>query len=116
MNEPYTPYEPFTPSQPQGSSATREEGSTLASDMTDAAAEFESRETRMRHMASAEVESPARSTTTAFPANAEQVLDDAQERIRAFQRESERYIRENPARSVFYMLGVGFVLGLICRR
>lgn len=116
MNEPYTPYEPFTPSQPEGSRARREEGSTLASDMTEEAAEFESRETRMRHMASAEVESPARSTTSAVPANAEQVLVDAQERIRAFQRESERYIRENPARSILYMLGVGFVLGLISRR
>jgi len=45
-----------------------------------------------------------------------EVLDDALHRVRSFQDDSKRYVRENPTKAVFTALGVGFVLGLIFRR
>ncbi len=47
---------------------------------------------------------------------AEQVWDDARERVRTLQEDGEQYVRENPTKAVFTALGIGFVLGLIFRR
>ena len=47
---------------------------------------------------------------------AEEVWDDALDRVRSFQDDSKQYIRENPTKAVFTALGVGLVLGLIFRR
>ena len=43
-------------------------------------------------------------------------MDDARRRVRSFQDDSKRYVRENPMKAVFTALGVGFVLGMIFRR
>ena len=47
---------------------------------------------------------------------AEEVWNDASNRVRSFQEDTEQYVRENPTKAVFTALGVGFVLGLIFRR
>ena len=47
---------------------------------------------------------------------AEEVWDNARDRVRDFQDDSKQYVRENPTKAVFTALGVGLVLGLIFRR
>jgi ElaB/YqjD/DUF883 family membrane-anchored ribosome-binding protein len=47
---------------------------------------------------------------------AEEVWDNARDRIRDFQDDSKQYVRKNPSKAVFTALGAGFVLGLIFRR
>ena len=47
---------------------------------------------------------------------AEEVWDNACDRVRDFQDDSKQYVRKNPSKAVFTALGVGFVLGLIFRR
>ena len=47
---------------------------------------------------------------------AEEVWDDARDRVRSFQDDSKQYVRENPTKAVFTALGIGLVLGLIFRR
>jgi len=47
---------------------------------------------------------------------AEEVWDNARDRVRDFQDDSKQYVRRNPSKAVFTALGVGFVLGLIFRR
>jgi ElaB/YqjD/DUF883 family membrane-anchored ribosome-binding protein len=47
---------------------------------------------------------------------AEEVWDDARDRVRSFQDDSKQYIRENPTKAVITALGIGLVLGLIFRR
>ena len=51
-----------------------------------------------------------------YRGRAETVWNDALGRVRDFQDESEKYVRENPTKAVFTALGVGFVLGMIFRR
>jgi ElaB/YqjD/DUF883 family membrane-anchored ribosome-binding protein len=45
-----------------------------------------------------------------------EVWDDALHRVRSFQDDSKQYVRQNPTRTVFTALGVGFVLGLVFLR
>jgi ElaB/YqjD/DUF883 family membrane-anchored ribosome-binding protein len=47
---------------------------------------------------------------------AEEVWDDARDRVRSFPDDSKQYIRENPTKAVVTALGIGLVLGLIFRR
>jgi ElaB/YqjD/DUF883 family membrane-anchored ribosome-binding protein len=47
---------------------------------------------------------------------AKQTWDDARDRVRMFQEDANQYVRENPTKTVFTALGIGFVLGLIFRR
>ena len=47
---------------------------------------------------------------------AEEVWNNARDRVRDFQDDSKQYVRKNPSKAVFTALGVGFVLGLIFRR
>jgi ElaB/YqjD/DUF883 family membrane-anchored ribosome-binding protein len=47
---------------------------------------------------------------------AEEVWDNARDRVRSFQDDSKQYVRKNPSKAVFIALAVGFVLGLIFRR
>jgi len=51
-----------------------------------------------------------------YRGRAETVWNDALGRVRDFQDDSEKYVRENPTKAVFTALGVGFVLGMIFRR
>lgn len=47
---------------------------------------------------------------------AEVAYQDARERFRDIQHESEVYIRENPLKAVLIAAGAGFVLGLLARK
>ena len=47
---------------------------------------------------------------------AEGVWDDALHRVRSFQDDSKQYVRENPTKSVFAALAIGFVLAFILKR
>jgi ElaB/YqjD/DUF883 family membrane-anchored ribosome-binding protein len=47
---------------------------------------------------------------------AEEVWDDARDRVRSFQDDGKQYVRKNPSKAVFSALEAGFVLGLIFRR
>lgn len=51
-----------------------------------------------------------------YRGKAEEAWNDASDRVRSFQEDTEQYVRENPTKAVFTALGVGFVLGLIFRR
>ena len=51
-----------------------------------------------------------------YRGRAEEVWNDASDRVRSFQEDTEQYVRENPTKAVFTALGIGFVLGLIFRR
>ena len=46
---------------------------------------------------------------------AEEHFTDARERIGDWQEETERYVRENPTKSVLIALGVGFLVGRLFR-
>ena len=47
---------------------------------------------------------------------AQEVWDDARERVRTVKQDAEEYVRENPTKAIISALGVGFVLGLIVFR
>ena len=51
-----------------------------------------------------------------YRGRAEEYWNDASNRVRSFQDDTEQYVRENPTKAVLTALGVGFVLGLIFRR
>ena len=60
--------------------------------------------------------SAAGATADEYRARGKEVWNDAVDRVRSFQDDSEQYVRKNPMKAVFTALGVGFVLGLIFRR
>jgi len=51
-----------------------------------------------------------------YRGKAEEAWNEASDRVRSFQEDTEQYVRENPTKAVFSALGIGFVLGLIFRR
>ncbi len=76
---------------------------------------FESGKTHARKAAE-DLKSAAGAVAEEYRGKAEEVWDEAKDRVRTFQEDGEQYIRENPTKAVFVALGVGFVLGLIFRR
>src|SRR6476620_3679012 len=60
--------------------------------------------------------STAGATTSKYLDRAEEVWDDARDRVRSFQDDSKQYVRKNPSKAVFTALGIGLVLGFIFRR
>ena len=60
-----------------------------------------------------------KSTVTAvaqdYTDKAGEALDEAKQRVRTLREDGEDYVRENPMKTVFTALGVGFMLGLIFR-
>ena len=51
-----------------------------------------------------------------YRGRAEEVWNDASDRVRSFQDDTEQYVRENPTKAVLAAVGIGFILGLIFRR
>jgi ElaB/YqjD/DUF883 family membrane-anchored ribosome-binding protein len=66
--------------------------------------------------AAEDLRSAAGATTDEYLGRAERVWDDARHRVRSFQDDSERYVRENPTKAVFTALAVGFLLGFTFHR
>jgi ElaB/YqjD/DUF883 family membrane-anchored ribosome-binding protein len=66
--------------------------------------------------AAEDLKSAAGETVGEYHEKAEQVWDDARDRVRTFKQDAEQYVRENPIMAVFSALGIGFVLGLIIYR
>lgn len=66
--------------------------------------------------AAEDLKSAAGAVAGEYRGRAEEVWNDARYRVRSFQEDSEEYVRENPTKSVFTALAIGFVLGLIFRR
>jgi ElaB/YqjD/DUF883 family membrane-anchored ribosome-binding protein len=66
--------------------------------------------------AAQDLRSAAGATADEYLDRAERMWDDAVHRVRSFQDDSKRYVRENPTKAIFIAFGVGFVLGLIFRR
>jgi ElaB/YqjD/DUF883 family membrane-anchored ribosome-binding protein len=66
--------------------------------------------------AAEDLRSAAGAVADQYRGRAEEVWNDASDRVRSFQEDTEQYVRENPTKAVFTALGIGFVLGLIFRR
>ena len=81
---------------------------------TDPSIKFESGET---HKASStdDVKTATGATADKYRDKAEEVLDDAQERVQSFQKEIEGEVRENRTKAIFTVLGIGFLNVLILR-
>ena len=103
---------PQTAQTSSGVTDTNELQSTLAgSAMTDAGVKPQSTGTH-----EPEAAKDLKSTAGAIAGKVEQTWDDARDRARLFQEDSKQYVRENPTKTVFMALGIGFVLGLIFGR
>jgi len=63
-----------------------------------------------------QLRSAAGAVAEEYRGRAEEVWQDASDRVRSFQDDAEQYVRDNPTKAIFTALGVGFVLGLIFRR
>lgn len=66
--------------------------------------------------AAEDFKSAAGAVADQYRGRAEEVWNDATDRVRTFQDDTEQYVRDNPTKAVFSALGIGFVLGLIFRR
>jgi len=63
-----------------------------------------------------DLKSAAPAVAIDYAEKASAVFDEAKERVRTLREDGEDYVRKNPMKAVFTALGVGFVLGLICKR
>lgn len=90
----FKPGQPSTPFVPQGGGATTHE---MASPIENLA-------------------SAAGNKAKEYQGKTEKAWDDAQDRVRTFQKDGERYVRQNPIKAIASALGIGLVLGLIFRR
>jgi len=66
--------------------------------------------------AAGDLRSAAGAVAEEYRGRAEEVWQDASQRVRGFQDDAEQYVRDNPTKAIFTALGIGFVLGLIFRR
>ena len=74
------------------------------------------RATEDARRAASDLRSAAGAVAEEYRGRAEEVWQDASNRVRSFQEDTEQYVRDNPTKAIFTALGVGFVLGLIFRR
>jgi ElaB/YqjD/DUF883 family membrane-anchored ribosome-binding protein len=97
-----------------GMTDTNELQSTRAgSSVTDT--ELQSTQTHGQ-LAAEDLKSAAGAIAGRYRSKIEQTWDDARDRARMFQEDANQYVRENPTKTVFTALGIGFILGLIFRR
>ena len=66
--------------------------------------------------AAAEIRDAAAEAAREFRDRAESAAGEWTEKVRGVQKEVEDYVRENPTKSILAAVGIGFVIGLICRR
>jgi ElaB/YqjD/DUF883 family membrane-anchored ribosome-binding protein len=91
------------------------EAQQTASAPTNAQGKLESSRTHARQAAE-DLKSAAGVTAGEYRGKAEQAWDEAKDRVRTFQQDTDQYVRENPTKAVFTALAIGFVLGLTFRR
>lgn len=82
---------------------------------TGAQNKLESSRTYTAHAAE-DLKSAATGMAEDYRGKAEQIWDDAKERVGTLQENGENYVRQNPMKAVFTALGIGFALGLTFRR
>jgi ElaB/YqjD/DUF883 family membrane-anchored ribosome-binding protein len=90
----------------------REEGPSASPQ----AAEKAERGATHSRQAGEDLRSAVGATTDEYLGRAEGIWNDTRDRVRSFQDDGERYVRENPTKAVFAALGVGFLLGFTFRR
>ena len=112
MDEPDESYAPFESAK---ASAPGDASLSSETESSDPIKECDSTSTQTGR-ATDDLKAAARATADEYRVKAEQAWGDAQERVRTIHRESEKYVRENPTKAIFSILGIGFVLGLIFRR
>ena len=66
--------------------------------------------------AASEMRDAAAEAAREFRERAGSVAGEWQGKARDIQKELEEYVRKNPAKSILAAAGIGFVVGLICRR
>ena len=62
-----------------------------------------------------EIREAAARTAEELKGVASEQLEDSREKLDELRREGERYVRENPAKSVLIALGLGFIIGRIIK-
>ena len=55
-------------------------------------------------------------TARSYQGQSGEVWEQARERVQTLKHDTDKYIRQNPAKAVFTALAIGFVLGLMRRR
>ena len=66
--------------------------------------------------AAAEMREAAAEAAREFRERAGGVAGEWQDKAQGVQQELEDYVRKHPAKSILAAVGIGFVIGLICRR
>ena len=66
--------------------------------------------------AAAEVRDAAAEAAREIKDRANAFAGEWKEKVGDVQKDVEQYVRENPTKSVLAAIGVGFVIGLICRK
>lgn len=92
--------------------------------MSEAAAEnpgngvHESQESAQDHVraAAADVRDAAAEAAREVRERANAIAGEFKGKMNDWQKDAEQYVRENPTKSVLAAIGVGFVIGLICRK
>ena len=92
--------------------------------MSEAAAEkpgngiHDSLESSHEHVraAAADVRDAATEAAREVKDRANVIADELKGKVNDWQKDAEQYVRENPTKSVLAAVGVGFVIGLICRK
>jgi ElaB/YqjD/DUF883 family membrane-anchored ribosome-binding protein len=78
----------------------------------------ESLESSQEHVraAAADVRDAAAEAARDVKDRANAMADELKGKVNDWQKDAEQYVRENPTKSVLAAVGVGFVIGLICRK
>ena len=87
-----------------------------AEDKMQSSADHVRRAADQARQAAGDLRSAAGAVAEEYRGRAEEVWQDASNRVRSFQDDAEQYVRDNPTKAIFSALGIGFVLGLIFRR
>jgi ElaB/YqjD/DUF883 family membrane-anchored ribosome-binding protein len=82
--------------------------------MATAENKLESDEAQVQRAAVA-LESASTKVAEAYRDKAERSWDETKVRVRTWQQDGEDYVRENPMKAIFIVLGIGFVLGFTFR-
>jgi ElaB/YqjD/DUF883 family membrane-anchored ribosome-binding protein len=101
----------------QGAAESAKDHVKAAADDFKAAASAKAEEIRQAAEKKAEeLRQAAQSKAREFSGAAESAWTDARSKARTWQAQGETYVRDNPAKSIFIALGLGFFVGLMFRK